>query len=203
MMKKKDGFTEFLNYCCLDDVLIDIKHKQRLTHLEINLKQNIKLPVIIPTIPIKIVQNDDFDINYFDNQKIFEALFKIKDSLSLINNRYLIIEHNDHKNIMFNLYDGLRFIRNKKSKNFDYYYKFFSECFGYTNKNIGFFKIMNYSEFDEPNQYKKHQDILYYIYNNIKKLDVNTFKEILITYDLTTYDECIWILLNEFIDEFT
>jgi hypothetical protein len=173
--EKRDGHTEFLSYECFEDVLIDIKHKQRLEHLGIVINQSIEFPKIIPSIKVssnkKNVNMSEED--YYDNTSFFKLLDSLKEHLSFVNN-HLIVEHDDIRKTFEEIIDFYQDF-NKKN-NYKNCFRFFKDAVGCYETKTAIIEIFKEYDKDSPQQ-KKIDDIISYLEKNIKVGDVSILEK--------------------------
>lgn len=174
--QKNDGHTEFLCYEVLENVLLDIKHKQRLEHLGIVINQGIEFPKIIQIPNVKISNNKNIVISeeeYCDNTSFFKLLDSLKEHLSFVDN-HLIVEHEDIRKT----YEEIVYFHQNfnKKNNYKNCFKFFKESVGCYETKTAVMEI--FEEYDKDClQQKKIDDIVSYLKTNIKVGDVSILEK--------------------------
>jgi hypothetical protein len=192
---KTDGHTEFLKIDCFEDVLIDIKHKERLKHLGLNIRKGIEITtntsnsVDMMSKYIREIREHSDIHKYLVNHDLFLYLFKMRDCLSFAKN-VLVIKSDDVKNITFDL---MNFHDNFNKKNRENTFKLFEGCVG--QDGIAIMKIF---EHDGKNtiQHKKMDNILDFLNKHI--LVCSDIDEVLDMFDVIKTEIVVeqWRKLN-------
>ncbi len=163
---KTDGHTEFLKIDCFEDVLIDIKHKERLKHLGIVISKGIEITTNTDSVDmmskyIREIREHSESHKYLVNDDLFLYLFKIRDCISFAKN-VLVIKSNNVRDIS---HDLMCFYDNFNKKNRANTFKLFETCVG--QDGIAIMKIF---EDDGKNtiQHKKMDNILDFLNKHIQ-----------------------------------
>jgi hypothetical protein len=204
---KKDGSTEFLKIDCFEDVLADIKHKQRLTHLGIKINKTIEINnnyksdcKLIDKIKTQSILNKILDAEeYLDNKELFKYFESNKEYLSYIDigdenkifsSGVIVVKGNYVENILdvlVHFHDKLnkQFNRKEWKMHNERYFRLFRMNVGYKKQKIGLVYLTNYlgdysySYAKYPLKKMKLDDIYFYLRNNLPLATTDTHELIL------------------------
>lgn len=185
---KIDGSTEFLKFDCLDYVLEDIKHKERLSHLGLKITKNIeslKLSEQPKTIYKDLLKPKQKELiinldNYLDNSSLFNLLENNKKHINYIKYnfsynyvRFLVIKDEKLFDSLIHHYDDLNKSLNKNMKNYRKYYFRWLELYPtricINNKFYGYLLLRNINIYSDPKDIKSLDIYNYLNHSNFKQ----------------------------------